>query len=156
MPAVAQEPALIDVTWTVPNAPGNPNFTQVNTSGLPGPFTTPPPVLTFPVQPGAFTAQEPASPSVDLNFTYPSPSVTLPSPPTLLSLDPVNFNPFVIPQFNVNVPEIEIAVPNVIPFIEPALFTRIRRGGISEREASRIVAILDKARGEIERDAGED
>ena len=123
VPAVAQEPALIDVTWTVPNAPGNPNFTQVNTSGLPGPFTTPPPVLTFPVQPGAFTAQEPASPSVDLNFTYPSPSVTLPSPPTLLSLDPVNFNPYVIPTFNVSVPEIEIAVPNVIPFVEPALFT---------------------------------
>ena len=123
IPAVAQQPALIDVTWTVPDAPAPFTGTSVNTSGLPGPFTIPPPVLTFPVQPGAFTAQEPGSPSVDLNFTYPSPSVTLPSPPTLLSLDPVNFNPYVIPTFNVSVPEIEIAVPNVIPFIEPALFT---------------------------------
>ena len=123
IPAVAQQPALIDVTWTVPDAPAPFTGTSVNTSGLPGPFTISPPVLTFPVQPGAFTTQEPGSPSVDLNFTYPSPSVTLPSPPTLLSLDPVNFNPFVIPQFNVSVPEIEIAVPNVIPFNEPALFT---------------------------------
>ena len=37
-----------------------------------------------------------------------------------------------------------------------ALFTRIRRGGISEREAARIVAILNKARSEIERDPAED
>lgn len=122
VPAVAQEPTLIDVTWTVPNAPA-PFTGSVNTSGLPGPFTVQPPTLSFPLQPAPFTAAEPGAPSVDLNFTYPSPSVTLPSPPTLLSLDPINFNPFVIPQFNVNVPEIEIATPNVIPFVEPALFT---------------------------------
>ncbi len=122
IPAVAQEPPLIDVTWSVPGAPA-PFTGSVNVSGLPGPFTTLPPTLNFPVAPTPFTGTEPASPSVDLNFTYPAPSVTLPSAPSLLSLDTVNFTPYAIPAFTAQAPVLELATPDVIPFIEPALFT---------------------------------
>ena len=122
VPAVAQQPPLIDVTWNVPNAP-SPFTGSVNTSALPGPLTISPPTLSFPLPPVPFTQALPNSPNVDLNFVYPVPSVTLPSVPSLLSLDTVNFNPATIPAFTATVPTLNIAVPNIIPYSEGALFT---------------------------------
>jgi hypothetical protein len=121
-PATAQQPALIDVTWNIPTQPAPFNGT-ISPAPLPGPFNIPPPTLIFPAAPAPFNGALPAAPGLDLNFTYPSPSINLPSAPQLFSLDNVDFSPFNIPAFNVTVPQLNIAVPNVIPYQEGALFT---------------------------------
>ena len=113
VPAVAQEPPLIDVTWSVPNAPA-PFTGSVNVSGLPGPFTTLPPTLSFPAPPVPFTGAVPGSPSLNLNFNYPSPSIALPGAPSLLSLDTVSFTPFTIPAFTANVPTLTLDRKSVV------------------------------------------
>lgn len=122
-PGVATAPTLQTVTWTVPPQPAP--FAGVLNIGnvLPGPFTGNPPTLNFPVAPAGFNLPAPSSPGVNLNFTYPTPSVALPTPPTLLGLDIVNFNIGAIPQFNVNVPTLNLNPPSIIPYNEPALFT---------------------------------
>lgn len=122
VPASAQQPALIDVTWNVPVQPAAFAGT-VNVSPLPGPFNIPPPTLVFPAAPVPFTGSIPGAPGLDLNFTYPTPSIALPAAPQLLSLDTVDFSPLTIPTFSANVPTLQISQPNVIPFNEPALFT---------------------------------
>jgi hypothetical protein len=121
-PSVAQEPALIDVTWSVPVQPAAFEGT-IDASALPGPLTIQPPTLQFPAPPVPFSGAIPGSPSVDLNFVYPTPSVTLPEPPMLLSLDTVLFNALDIPSFDVDVPVLQIAAPNPIFYNEGALFT---------------------------------
>lgn len=121
-PATAQQPALIDVVWNVPASPA-PFTGAISTTSLPGPFTGVAPSLSFPSPPVPFTQAAPQSPALDFNFTYPTPSVTLPVAPSLLTLDPVNFDPLVIPAFNVSVPLLQISIPNIIPYNEGALFT---------------------------------
>lgn len=122
VPATAQQPLLIDVAWNVPASPA-PFTGAIATTALPGPFTGVAPTLSFPAPPIPFTQAVPQSPALDFNFTYPTPSVTLPTVPQLLGLDPISFNQFVIPSFNVSVPALQISVPNVIPYAEGALFT---------------------------------
>lgn len=116
--AVAQEPDLQTVTWTVPTQPAP--FTQVLNLGnlFPGPFSGLQPQLNFPNAPTPFTGVAPASPPVDLNFDYPVPTVDLPTPPSLFALSNVQFNPIVIPDFDVDVPTLSISPPNVVPYNE--------------------------------------
>lgn len=122
LPAVAQQPTLVDVVWDIPTQPAA--FTgTVSVSPLPGPLNIPAPTLVFPAAPTPFTGSIPSAPGLDLNFTYPTPSVTLPPAPSLLSLDTVDFSPITIPQFTASVPALQISTPNVVPYNEPALFT---------------------------------
>jgi hypothetical protein len=121
-PVEATPPTLIDVTWTIPTTPTP--FSQSLVVSFNETFTTPPPTLNFGAPPAPLAAQTPASPSVDLNFTYPDVAdLELPSVPTLLTLDTVVFNAPVIPTFDVTVPQLTLRAPNIIPFIEGATFT---------------------------------
>lgn len=124
VPAVAQEPQLEQVTWQVPGEPGPFTGNLVIGDGiLPGPFTGVAPQLTFGAPPAPFTGPVPTSPAVDLNFTYPTPTVTLPGVPTLLTLDTVTFDPLVIPSFDLTVPSLTAVAPNTFHYVEGAMYT---------------------------------
>jgi hypothetical protein len=123
VPATAQQPQLVDVAWNVPASPAPFASGPISTSTLPGPFTGVAPTLSFPAPPIPFTQAVPQSPALDFNFVYPTPSISILSAPQLLTLDPVSFTPFTIPQFTATVPTLNISAPNIIPYVEGALFT---------------------------------
>ena len=126
VPQLPGNPTLQAVVWTTPNAPGAFTGLPPDILGLfPGAFTGVQPSLNFGSLPQPAYGVIPTSPSVDLNFTYPSPSVTLPSSPTLLSLDVIDFNPFdySIANFEGAVPALNLIAPNILNFTEPPAYT---------------------------------
>jgi hypothetical protein len=119
-PITVQPPTLIDVAWTTPNQPAPFSGTLSLGNALPGPLQAQPPVLDFGAAPAAFSGAIPTPPTLDLNFTYPTVNIQLPNPPSLMSLDTVQFKPLDIPTFDVLVPTLTIATPNIIPYVEGA------------------------------------
>lgn len=120
----ANEPTLIDVTWTVPQAPAA--FAGTLTVGnlFPAPFLVPPPTLSFPAAPQPFVGLIPAAPGLNLNFNYPDAlDIKFPSAPSLLTLDAVSFDVAAIPDFDVTVPAINLVAPSVKPYVEGPPFT---------------------------------
>lgn len=119
----AQQPKLIDVTWNVPTQPAAFSGTLNVANLFPGAFSGVAPQLNFPAAPMPTYGAVPTSPPIDLNFQYPTPTVDLPNLPSLLSLDTVTFDNFVVPAFNVNVPTLTLAIPNIMPYVEGPPFT---------------------------------
>lgn len=122
-PLTGALPALLDVSFIMPGQPGAFGATLDITGLLPGPFTGLAPTLNFGVLPSPPTATVPASPPIDLNFVYPTVAINLPSPPQLMTLDMVTFNPVVIPTFNVAEPALTAVAPSLIGYNEPAFYT---------------------------------
>jgi hypothetical protein len=122
-PVTAPLPELEEITWSVPPQPAAFNGSLDIGSMLPPPFSGVAPSLNFGSPPAPFTQQAPASPALDLNFTYPTVAVDLPTPPSLLTLDTVPFPNFQIPTFDATVPALTAQAPNTFQFIEPTPFT---------------------------------
>ena len=122
-PITATAPTLIDVKWQTPSTPGPFAGTVDISKYMPSPFTGAQPTLNFGSPPKQFAANIPASPAIDLNFTYPTVLLTLPNAPTLMTLTQVNFNPLDIPTFDKTVPELKISPPSPIPYVEKAFYT---------------------------------
>lgn len=123
LPVTAPLPALQAVTWQVPPQPAPFNGALDIGAALPGAFTGTPPQLSFSSPPAAFSAPVPAAPGVDLNFTYPTVVLTLPTPPQLLTLDTVVFPNFSVPTFSASVPALTAQAPNTFHYVEGAMFT---------------------------------
>ena len=122
-PVTAAMPDLQKVTWLTPNSPG-PFSGTLNTDGLlPGPFQGTAPILNFGSPPAAFTGKLPDAPAVNLNFTYPTPSIKLPTVPTLLSLDMILLPKVTIPTFSASVPTLSAVVPGIKSYIEAPMYT---------------------------------
>ena len=110
-PVTASMPSLLPVTWVTPQSPG-PFSGTLNTDGLlPGPFQGLAPTLNFGTPPAAFSGQLPAAPAVDLNFSYPTPSIQLPTVPSLLSLDTILLPSVAIPTFSATIPTFSAGAP---------------------------------------------
>ena len=119
----ASMPTLQNVTWTTPNSPA-PFSATLNTDGLlPGPFLGTAPSLNFGAPPDAFTGVMPAQPAIDFNFAYPTPTLSLPSIPTLLSLDTISFGQVSIPTFSATSPTLTAVAPNIQNYTEGSLYT---------------------------------
>lgn len=119
-----QVPALEAVTWNTPTIPAAftllpPDLTKL----FPGPFTGVQPTLNFGSAPQPSFGSVPPAPGVNLNFTYPVPSVSVPDVPKLLALDVVDFTPQDIPLFDGVPPTLLLSQPNVIPFSEGWTYT---------------------------------
>lgn len=123
IPGNVQTPPLQTVTWTVPGQP--PPFNgQVDISGiLIPPFTGVAPTLNFGSAPPPFSGVVPTAPTTNLDFIYPVVSVKLPDPPTLLSLDTVNFPTLVIPTFDAKVPTFTAIEPGPFNYVPGDLYT---------------------------------
>jgi hypothetical protein len=123
VPVTVDVPSFLTVPFNIPPQPAA--FAGgLDIEGLlPGPLTVTPPQLNFGSPPTPFTTTVPASPGIDLNFTYPTVEIELPNPPTLLTLDTVVFTPLAIPTFNVSVPSLTAVAPSIIQYREGSLFT---------------------------------
>jgi hypothetical protein len=96
----------------------------VDASGLViGPFTGTAPTLSFGAAPVPFAGTVPDAPPVSLDFTYPTVDVTLPDPPSLMTLDTVDFPTIVIPPFNATIPTFSAPVPGPFNYVPGALYT---------------------------------
>ncbi len=122
-PVTVPFPTLTPVTFTPPPQPGAFAGTLNIGNVLPGPLTAISPTLNFPSAPAQFNGQVPASPAVNLNYSYPTVAISLPSAPSLLSITDVQFNPFTIPTFNASVPTLTLAAPSAIHYTESAFYT---------------------------------
>jgi hypothetical protein len=123
VPGSVPGPPLQQVTWTVPTQP--PPFNgSVDLSGITiPPFTGVAPSLSFGVAPAPFTGTVPDAPVTNLDFTYPTVAVTLPTPPPLMTLDTVNFPTITVPPFNANVPALIAVAPGPFNYTPGALYT---------------------------------
>ena len=122
-PGSAVSPPLQTVTWTVPTQP--PPFSGgVDLSGITIPqFTGEAPTLSFGVAPTPFTGTIPDPPVTNLDFTYPTVAITLPTPPALMTLDTVNFPTLVIPTFDAKVPAFTAVEPGPFNYIPETQYT---------------------------------
>lgn len=124
VPIEATPPDIEVVSWAVPTEPAAFLNTLNVTNIMPGPFAGVSPTLVFGAQPAAFAGVEPTAPNVDTNFIYPTViPPTLPTAPTLMTLDTVNFNPLVIPTFDIDVPTLVLSPPSVFNYSERAFYT---------------------------------
>lgn len=112
------------ITWEMPTAP-QPNIPPINVStDLPGPYNGPgAPDVSYPAIPVRDYGQAPPAPGLDLNFTYPTINVTFPNVPNLLAINTIQFNPLVIPTFEINPPILLVLAPSPIPYVEEAFYT---------------------------------
>jgi hypothetical protein len=116
-------PSLQAVAWNVPGQPGAFSGTLEIGNYLPGPFTGVVPSLSFGTAPGQFTGAIPSSPSIDTNFVYPTVSITLPDPPTLLEIQNLQFTPISIPKFDTPTPTFSLLAPSLQAYQEGAFYT---------------------------------
>lgn len=124
IPVTPVLPAFQSFTFVLPNEPGS--FTEtLNVDGiLPEPFDQAPPVLNFGTAPAPFTGTVPGQPAIDTNFEYPTLSVTLPSPPSLLSINTVNFSGITMPTApSSDIPELTAVEPSIIVYTPNAPYT---------------------------------
>ena len=123
IPGDVVSPALQQVTWTVPGHP--PPFPgSVDVSGLViGPFPGVPPTLVFGTAPTPFAGAPPDAPVTNLDFTYPTVTLTLPDPPVLMTLDTVDFPKIVIPPFDASVPTLTAQAPGPFNYMPGDLYT---------------------------------
>ena len=140
-PVTVSRPSLLPVTWTTPNAPAP--FSGGLDVIVPEPFSGAAPTLTFSTPPGGYSGAVPASPALNLNFSYPSVSVTLPTPPTQLSVETVAFAPLVIPSFDVTVPALVLTAPNIVSYVERAFYTSTTLSAVQSRLQSALTDDTD-------------
>ena len=118
-PVTANMPALLNVPWNAPGAPAALTAVAPDISKfLPGPFTGVAPGLVFGAMPIADYGVAPASPAIDLNFTFPTLSLNIPNAPSLLAINTVKFNGVNLPTLSQDVPTLTAVAPNILPYVE--------------------------------------
>lgn len=137
------QPTLLDITWDVPAQPAGFTGTLDISRYLPGPFNGIAPTLNFGTQPTQFSGTIPSAPPINYNYVYPTVDVTLPSPPTLLTIKDLQFTPLSIPTFNGIVPTLEVYAPSVIPFVEGASYASTELALVQAEIASALTSDTD-------------
>lgn len=123
-PAVAAEPVVTNPVFVAPGIPAA--FTTVLVTGDLDiqPFDTQPPTLVYGTAPPPFAGALPDAPSVNLQFTYPELSVTLPAAPPLLSVDTIAFNAPTLPVLTAQAPDtIWLTPPQITNYTPGSQYT---------------------------------
>lgn len=115
---------LQSVVWTAPGLPAAFTEPLVIEDSIPAPFDQSPPVLSFGAAPTPFSEVVPDAPGVDTNFTYPTLSLSLPSAPSLISINVSPFEGFTMPQFTAEtINTLNIVAPSVREYVPGAMYT---------------------------------
>ena len=123
-PVTTTTPSLQNPAWTVPAQPNAFSVLPPNVSNLlPGAFDGSAPSLSFGTIPSPDYGTAPGSPALDFNYVYPTLDVSLPGPPTLLTIENVAFSPVSIPTIDNDVPTLTVMAPNIIPYGGDQLYT---------------------------------
>lgn len=137
------QPNLVEVTWDTPSEPGAFTGTLDISRYLPGPFTGIAPTLNFGTVPAQFTGTVPDAPGINYNYQFPTPEVTLPSVPQLLSLSDVQFNPLAIPTFDGVQPTLTIHAPSLIAYVEGLYYASSQLSLVEAEIASALTTDTD-------------
>lgn len=121
--SVLPPPTLETITWISPPFPDPTDATVDISDILPQPFDGVAPTLTFAGLPADFIGVVPDAPGIDVTYDYPTLSVSLPAPPSLLSISVSKFDGVTIPSFDATVPELTAVAPSVINYIPGSLYT---------------------------------
>jgi hypothetical protein len=117
-------PALRDIVWNTPSQPADFNILPPDLTRLfPPDFTGVAPTLNFGTAPQPTFGAVPTAPGVNLSFAYPDATVTLPTAPTLMTLNTISFDPFDIPTFTGTAPTLTIVAPSPVNYVEGATYT---------------------------------
>jgi hypothetical protein len=81
------------------------------------PFDEDPPALNFGTAPPPFVGLVPDAPAVNLSFTDPTLTVTLPAPPNLISLNIERFDGLNLPTFDADAPELTAVEPTIREYV---------------------------------------
>lgn len=115
-------PTVDEVTWVAPGLP--PQFTAELDLGdiVFDPLTDTAPILAFPDAP-TFNEEAPVAPDVDLSFEMPTLDLTLPSPPSLISVSVSPFGGVNMPTFDAEMPELNLVAPAIREYIPGKQYT---------------------------------
>jgi len=139
--SVPPVPATQTIVWTAPTVPAPFTGSLDVRSLFPGPLTATPPTLNFPTPPLPGFGNVPPSPAVQLDFTFPSLDLSLPSPPSLLNLSVVPFAGLLMPTApSQNIPQLTIAPPGIIPYTPGARYTSALLTDLEAQLDARIVS----------------
>ena len=119
----ATAPDIQPVIWQAPGLPVPFSGTLDIDQYLPAPFDADPPVLSFPAAPPGVTEVAPTAPPINVDYVYPDLSVSLPAPPSLLSLSIVPFDGVNIPVIDMTIPELTAVAPSVVQYQPGSLYT---------------------------------
>lgn len=123
VPLTSSPPTLQPVVWNMPSPPtafvGEVDIDSL----LPEPFDEAPPVLTFGSAPTAFSEVAPSAPGINLQFEYPDLEVSLPAPPSLLSLSVSKFGGLTFPSIDTNIPVLTAVAPSDFQYTPGAQYT---------------------------------
>lgn len=119
----ADPPTMQEVLWELPNIPTPFSGTLELGDYLPDAFDTNPPVLAYGTAPADFSEPLPDAPGINLAFDTPSLSVTLPAPPSLLSIQTYKFDGVTLPTIDAAVPELTVVAPSVVQYVPGSMYT---------------------------------
>lgn len=119
----ASAPSLDAVVWVAPSAPAAFTGSLTIDDLMPEPFDDTPPELVFGTPPAEFTVPAPDAPGVSLVYEDPTLSVSLPAPPSLLSLSVSNFAGVSIPALTDELTELSLVAPDIREYTPGAGYT---------------------------------
>jgi len=119
----ATAPAMDTVVWTAPAIPADFTGALDVSDVLPDPFDVDPPELIFSTAPAAFSETAPSAPGINLVFEDPTLDLSLPAPPSLLSLNVVPFDGLNIPTLDYTVPTLTVAEPTIREYTPGSNYT---------------------------------
>lgn len=131
-------PSFETITWSLPPPPATFNQDLNVDALLPDPFDESPPTLVFAGAPSSFTDLPPDAPGVDLQYITPSLSVSLPAPPSLLSLNIAPFSGVNIPTFAEDAPTLTAVAPNPREYTSGSMYSSALLTTLSTTLKSRI------------------
>ena len=116
-------PELQEVIWQLPDLPAQFSGTLDLGDYMPEPFDATPPVMAYGTAPTDFVEALPDAPGINLAFVTPDLSVTLPAPPSLLSINTYPFAGVSFPTIDTTVPTLDLVAPSVVPYVPGSLYT---------------------------------
>lgn len=126
LPPSLENPSPPTVTYPVWTSPSQPTAFSGSVSVddiLPEPFDDAPPVLNFGPAPAEFSLVVPDAPGVNTTFEDPTLSVTLPAPPSLLSINVRAFDGLNLPTFDAEEPVLDLVEPTIREYTPGADYT---------------------------------
>lgn len=115
-------PELQEVIWQLPDLPTPFSGSLDLGSYLPEPFDATPPALAYGSPPSDFSEALPDAPGVNMDFVTPDLTVSLPAPPSLLSINTYRFDGVSFPTIDTTVPTLDIVAPSVVPYVPGSLY----------------------------------
>lgn len=111
--SLSTPPTMDTVVWAAPNMPDYFTGTLDISAYTVTPFDDDPPELLFGTAPAAFSEAAPDAPAVDLSFEMPELTLSLPAPPSLLSISVTPFDGITMPTMDVTIPELTVVAPSI-------------------------------------------